>query len=150
MWHLTSVDSDQPAQPPFKLKNSKCCSASSWTFIEYSSDLQRLWSACAYAQADLSICWSQIPHCWKSHVAAQIVFHIVADTDLRYNLILRQCTVTDLRYYLVLRQCTVLASGYRLLQMRWETHLLWIIHRPIGYISIWASAWRKPVFGSSD
>ena len=26
---LTSVDSDEPVQPPFKLRNSKCCSASS-------------------------------------------------------------------------------------------------------------------------
>ena len=25
---------------------------------------------CAYAQADLRLCWSYIPHCWKFHVAA--------------------------------------------------------------------------------
>ena len=25
-----------------------------------------------YAQADLRLCWSHIPHCWKSHVVAQI------------------------------------------------------------------------------
>ena len=31
-----------------------------------------LWSDCAYAQAGLSICWSHIPHCWKSHVTAQL------------------------------------------------------------------------------
>ena len=24
-------------------------------------------------QADLRLCWSHIPHCWKSHVAAHIV-----------------------------------------------------------------------------
>ena len=24
------------------------------------------------AQADLRLCWSHIPHCWKSHVAAQL------------------------------------------------------------------------------
>ena len=52
---LTSVDSDESVQPPFKLRNSKCSSASSWTFIEFSSDLQRLWSDCAYAQAGLSL-----------------------------------------------------------------------------------------------
>ena len=23
-------------------------------------------------QADLRLCWSHIPHCWKSHVAAHI------------------------------------------------------------------------------
>ena len=68
---LTSVDSNEPVQPPFKLRNSKCCSVSSLTLIEYSSDKQRLWSDCMYAQAGLSLCWSQIPHCWKSHVVAQ-------------------------------------------------------------------------------
>ena len=35
---LTSVDSDEPLQPPFKLRNSKWCSVSSLTLIEYSSD----------------------------------------------------------------------------------------------------------------
>ena len=47
---LTSVDSDEPVQPPFKLRNSE--------------NIQ------AYAQADLRLCWSHIPHCWKSQVAA--------------------------------------------------------------------------------
>ena len=72
--NLTSVDSDEPVQPPFKPRNSKWCSDSSLTLTvkEYSSDKQRLWSVCAYAQAGLSLCWSHIPHCWKSHVAAQL------------------------------------------------------------------------------
>ena len=35
---LTSVDSDEPLQPSFKLRNSKWCSVSSLTIIEYSSD----------------------------------------------------------------------------------------------------------------
>ena len=39
---LTSVDSDVPVYPPFKLRNSKWCSVSSLTFIEYSSDKQSL------------------------------------------------------------------------------------------------------------
>ena len=68
---LTSVDSDELVQPPYKPRNSKCCLDSSLTVIEYSSDQQRLWSDCAYAQAGLSICCSHIPHCWKSDVAAQ-------------------------------------------------------------------------------
>ena len=68
---LTSVDSDEPVQPPFKLRNSKWCSFSSLTVIEYSSDKQRLLSDCAYAQADLRLCWSLIQHCWKSHAALQ-------------------------------------------------------------------------------
>ena len=35
---LTSVDSDEHVQPIFKLRNSKSCSVSSLTLIEYSSD----------------------------------------------------------------------------------------------------------------
>ena len=27
-----------------------------------------------YAQADLKLCCSHIPHCWKSHVAAQLLW----------------------------------------------------------------------------
>ena len=62
---LTCVDSDEPLQPPFKLRNSKWCSVSSLTLIEYSMDKQRLWSDCKYTQADLRLCWSHIPHCWN-------------------------------------------------------------------------------------
>ena len=39
---LTSVDSDEPEQPPFKLRNSKLCSVSSLTVKEYSSDKHML------------------------------------------------------------------------------------------------------------
>ena len=67
---LTSVDSDEPLQPPVKLRYSEWFSVSSLTIIEYSSDQQRLWSDCAYAQAGLRLCWSHIPHCWKSHALA--------------------------------------------------------------------------------
>ena len=71
---LTSVDSDEPVQPAFKLRNSKWCSVSSLAPIQYSSDKQRLWSDCAYAQADLRLCWSHKPHCWKYHFAAHILY----------------------------------------------------------------------------
>ena len=77
---LTSVDSDKPVQPPFKLRNSKWCSISSLTFIEYFSNKQRLWSECAYAQADLRLCWLHIPHCWKSHVVAQLCLSFLLST----------------------------------------------------------------------
>ena len=70
----TCVDSDKPLQPPFKLRNSKWCSVSSLLIIEYSSNKQRLWSDCAYAQADLRLCWLHIPHCWKSHALTQITY----------------------------------------------------------------------------
>ena len=39
---LTSVDSDEPVQPSLKLRNSKLCSGSSLTLIEYTRDKQRL------------------------------------------------------------------------------------------------------------
>ena len=35
---LPSVDSDEPVQPHFKLRNSKICSASSFRVMKYSSD----------------------------------------------------------------------------------------------------------------
>ena len=68
----TSVDSDKHVQPPFKLRNFKWCPVSSLTLIEYSNGKQKLWSDCAYAQADLRLCWSHIPNCWKSYATAQI------------------------------------------------------------------------------
>ena len=51
---LTSVDSDESVQPPFKLRNSKWCSVSTLAIIEYSSDL-------AKALIRLHICagWSE-------------------------------------------------------------------------------------------
>ena len=73
---LTSVDSDKPLQSSVELRNPKWCSVRSLTLIDYSSDSQRLWPDCAYAQADLRQCWSHIPHCWKSHIAAQMSNHI--------------------------------------------------------------------------
>ena len=57
-------------QPPFKLRYSKSRSVSSLTVVKYSSNKRRLGSGCAYAQAGLSLCWSHIPHCWKSHATA--------------------------------------------------------------------------------
>ena len=35
------------------------------------------YSSLAYEQAGLSICWSQIQHCWKSHVAAHMWYKMV-------------------------------------------------------------------------
>ena len=70
--NLASVDSEESVQPPYNPRKSKWCSVSSLKLIEYSSDKQRLWPDCAYEHADLMFCWSHIPHCWKSHVAAHI------------------------------------------------------------------------------
>ena len=92
---LTSVYSDVPEQPPVKLRNSKCCSVSSLGVIEYSSDKQRLWSACAYAQADLRLYWSHIPHCWKSHVTAKL-WSIIVPKD---SFILVNSVEPDVTWY---------------------------------------------------
>ena len=73
--NLIRVDSEEPLQPPFELRHSKWYSFSSLTLIEYSSDLHRLWSDCAYAQADLRLCWLHIPHCCKSYVMAQTILY---------------------------------------------------------------------------
>ena len=69
---LTSVDSHEPVQPPVKIRNSKWCSVRSLILIGYSSNKQRLSSDCAYGQADLRLCWSHIPYCWKSRALAHI------------------------------------------------------------------------------
>ena len=53
------------------------CITSSLTLKEESSDKQRLWSDCAYVQADLRLCWLHISHCWKFHAIAQYVNRIL-------------------------------------------------------------------------
>ena len=82
MWHFDKYRSrlEEPAQPPLKLRNLWWCSASSLhvTLVAYSSNKQRLWwSVCTYAQVGLSLCWSHIPHCWKSHVTTQLQSHAI-------------------------------------------------------------------------
>ena len=91
---LTCVDSDQPVQPPVKLRYSKCCLVSSLIVMKYFSDKQRLLSDCAYAQADLRLCWSHIPHyCKKSHVAAQIRwYNVYVVTQKCFSQIMRTYT----------------------------------------------------------
>ena len=95
---LTSVDSDEPVQSPFKLRNNKCCSVSSLTIIEYPNDKQKLWSDCAYAQLDLSLWWSHIPHCWESHVAAHM--YTISETALPvYNILLNHALTSLFTYH---------------------------------------------------
>ena len=74
MWHFDTCRLRQACAAPFSLRNLKCCLISSLTVIEYSSDKQRLWSDCTYAQPGLKRCWSHIPHCWKSHVMAHLCY----------------------------------------------------------------------------
>ena len=40
-----------------------------------------------YAQAGLSLCWSHIPHCWKSHVTAHMIKCIY---NILYMFLVRQ------------------------------------------------------------
>ena len=104
---LTSVDTYKPVQLPFKHRNSKFCSISSLTVIEYSSDLQRLWSDCAYAQADLSLCWSHIGY----HIVGNFMLRLICDFGISwsYSLIFFSPTFQHLKH---LKQClwTILQS----------------------------------------
>ena len=72
MWHLGI----NRLRPLFKHRNSKWCSINSLTVKGYFSDKQRFVSVCAYAQAGLSLCWSHIRHCSKSHVADHLVYSV--------------------------------------------------------------------------
>ena len=91
---LTWIDSDKPVQPSFKLRNSKRCSISSFTLIEYSSDYKRLWSDCVYDQADLRLWWSNILHCWKSHAAAHMFFiHSNFENNVKSGFYWRICKI---------------------------------------------------------
>ena len=73
---LTSVDSDELVQPPFKLRNSKCCSVSSLShriFKRQATALIRLRVCAGWSEP---LCWAHIPNCWKSHVAAHLYNNI--------------------------------------------------------------------------
>ena len=55
-----------------------------------------------YAQAGLSLCWSHIPHCWKSHVAAQLtVTSIAAVTPTVINFKKVQVLIIHLQLFTV-------------------------------------------------
>ena len=57
------IDSHEPVQSPFKLRDSKWCSVGSLTtLIEYSSDLQRLWSDCGRLIRGFAGTLWHIPH----------------------------------------------------------------------------------------
>ena len=107
---LTCVDSDEPVQSTFMIGNSKLCSVSSLTVIEYSSIQQRLYSDCAYAQADLRLCWSHIPHCWRSYVAA----HIKSDANEQSSKIVITNEYTCLQYFLNEPYCFILLKTLKL------------------------------------
>ena len=120
---LTWIDSDEPLQPPLKLRNSKWCLASSSTLIEYSSDKQKLGSDCASSHAGLSLCWSHIPQCWKPHVLASLSGAKTA-VCLIFNIPLLLTQKTGFR---------VTSLGYH------ESLTLWIlndIHHVAGALSV--------------
>ena len=144
-WILTSADSDEPELPPLRLRNSKWCSVTSLPFIEYASDKQRLWSDCAYAQAGLSLCWSLIQHCWKSHVTA----HIKRDTHW-YDLTTWQCSQVYGSMYRHRHFTTYRTKNRGNLVVHSLSYLKHIID--IGYPSIWgvASTCMTPVGHTQD
>ena len=131
---LISADSDQPVHPPFKLRNSKWCSGSRLTFKEYSSDWQRLWSDCAYVQADLRLCWRHIPHCWKSHVVAHIYgqkFYFIS----RFLLYLTKMKILNMVTIMQFRICLLL---FKTVILSWDvaSHIeLHVIKQIVTYIN---------------
>ena len=70
MWHFNIKT--QMSLCSLLLRIETLSSVSNLPGIDYTSDWQRLWPDCAYAQAGLSLCLSHIPHCWKSHAVAHI------------------------------------------------------------------------------
>ena len=42
-----------------------------------SLSLRVTWKVQEYPQAGLSLCWSHIPHCWKSYVVAHLLDHLI-------------------------------------------------------------------------
>ena len=75
IWHLDKCRLRRACAASFKLwNNSKWRSDSSFAIIKHSSDWQRFWWDCAYAQADLRLCLCHIPLCWKSCAMAQIEY----------------------------------------------------------------------------
>ena len=123
---LASLESDEPVQPPFKLRNSKWCSASSLTFIKYASDFQRLWSDCVCAQVDLRLCWSHIPHCWKSHgTALFFLLKMVCLGNWLLNNILSK--VIDRLKFVYLRSSGLFSRATKRIVFRISFMLLWLV-----------------------
>ena len=121
---LTCVRSEEPVLPPLKLRNSKWCSVSSLIVIEYASNSQRLWSYCAYAQSDLRLRWSHIPHCWTSHVAAQI-FSLVIGWALTWSAMLHFPDINFIYLFFFLKRpiflVSIISSGGKLTCMHMPT-----------------------------
>ena len=71
-----------------------------------------------YVQADLRLCWSHIPHCWKSHVAAQILMYF---SPWSFSCLCKQC-----RSWLMLHSATFQLSLFCL---------------PRRVIKVWTVSW---------
>ena len=69
-----SEDSDQPGHPPCLIRVFAVCMKKPWVLSYLLSAQRRLWSDWADAQADPSLRWAHMPHCWFCHEAAHLVF----------------------------------------------------------------------------
>ena len=131
---LTSVDSDEPLQSPFRLGTLKWCSVSSFTLIGYSSDKQMLWSDCAPAQADLRLSWSQHRVKWSELHAPERseyrtnILHSIDVREVKLNSAYDSCC----RLWIILKIWTLLKwirtykiENSRLTQFHWVPSLLW-------------------------
>ena len=76
---LTCVDLYEPMQPPFKLRKTQNDVRSELNSHRKYKQLAKALISLCVAQAGLNLCWSHIPHCWKSHVTAHfsIVYRLI-------------------------------------------------------------------------
>ena len=97
---LTWKNSDEPVQPPFKLRNSKWCSVCSLTVLEYSSDWQRLWSDCAFASHNTLMSWPMyflISWSFKKVIKSSLYEYFWQnEVSSNFNMQLLQCNVTNI------------------------------------------------------
>ena len=55
-------------------------------------------------QADLRLCWSHIPLCWKSHVAAHIISTVTSNNGA-VDLVLKRENIHNIYYYNQVIKC---------------------------------------------
>ena len=72
---LTGVDADKSIQPPFKLRTPNYVQS----VAEHSYNIQANSNGSdqtARMRRLIWDCWSHIPHCWQSHIAAQLCVYV--------------------------------------------------------------------------
>ena len=136
MWYCDKCRLRRAWPASFKLKNSKWCSVSQLVAqqSEYLSDLQRRWSDCAYVQADIRLCWSHIPHCYKSHVAVHM--NLPSATPSMHNMQTKHTTIVQNSFAIaILTPVTAVnwlfPNKLQYFSYRCWKHELWVLSRSV-------------------